>query len=109
MADRARIDGEGFEGGHQRGRAREVHRPLGMGHARNRERKKSGGDCADGREKSGFEGMLRLLIGERYGQPITNDIESEETAESIHFAPPLTWVSAMAQSYGGIGAASNEF
>ena len=38
--DRARIDGEGLEGCHQRGRPGEVHRPLGMGHARKRERKK---------------------------------------------------------------------
>jgi len=29
--------------------------------------------------------------------------------ESIHFAPPLTQASALGQSYGGFGAASNEF
>jgi hypothetical protein len=42
--------------------------------------------------------VIRLPIGERHGQPIATGIESEETAESIHFAPPLTWASAMAQS-----------
>jgi hypothetical protein len=53
--------------------------------------------------------VIRLPIGERDRRPIATGVESEETAESIHFAPPLTCVSAMAQSYGGIGAASNDF
>jgi hypothetical protein len=59
--------------------------------------------------QQGFEGELRLPVGKQSEQPIATGFESEETAESIHFAPPLTCVSAMAQSYGGIGAASNDF
>jgi len=80
-----------------------------MGHAGKRECKKGWSHRADGIEKRGFESVIRLPIGKQDGQPITSGIESEETAESIHFAPPLTCVSAMAQSYGGIGAASNDF
>jgi hypothetical protein len=70
--DRARIDGERAEGRHQRGRPGEVHRPLGVGHARKRERKKGRSHRADGREKSGFEIVIRLPIGKRHGQPITS-------------------------------------
>jgi len=80
-----------------------------VGHAREREYKKGRSHRADGREKSGFESVIRLPIGEQNRRPIASGIESEETAESIHFAPPLTCMSAMAQSYGGIGAASNDF
>ena len=69
-----------------------------MGNACERERKKGGSHRADGQEKGGFEGVFRLPKGKRDVQPITSGIESEETAESIHFAPPLTWASAMAQS-----------
>ena len=61
-----------------------------MGHARERERKKGRGHRADGCEKRGFESVIRLPIGERNRRPITSGIESEETVESIHFAPPLT-------------------
>ena len=96
--DRARIDGEGFEGGHQRGRAGEVHRPLGMGHADKRERKKGWSHRADGREKCGFEGLSRQPVGGRNEQPITTGVASEDTSESIHFAPPLTQASALGQS-----------
>jgi hypothetical protein len=62
-----------------------------MGHTGKRERKKGRSHRADGREKRGFESMIRLPISERDRRPIAIGIESEETAESIHFAPPLTW------------------
>jgi hypothetical protein len=71
-----------------------------MDNACKRERKKGRCHRADGREKRGFESVIRSPIGERNNRPIATGIESEETAESIHFAPPLTCVSAMAQSYG---------
>jgi hypothetical protein len=80
-----------------------------MGHASKGERKKGRSHRADGREKRGFEGVSQLPISERDRRPIATGIESEETAESIHFAPPLTCMSAMAQSYGGIGSTSNDF
>jgi hypothetical protein len=47
--------------------------------------------------------------GEWNWQPIATGVASEYALESIHFAPPLTWASALAQSYGGFEAASNEF
>jgi tetratricopeptide (TPR) repeat protein len=89
--DRARVNGEGFEGSHQRGRPGEVHRPLGVGNARERECKKGGSHRTDGREKRGFEGVFSLPVSRQNRRPIATGIESEETAESIHFAPPLTW------------------
>jgi hypothetical protein len=53
--------------------------------------------------------LSRQPVGGRNKQPITTGVASEDTAESIHFAPPLTQASALGQSYGGFGAASNEF
>ena len=82
---------------HKRLCAGEVHRSLGVGNARKRKRKEGWSHCADGRVQQGFEGELRLPVGKQSEQPIATGFESEETAESIHFAPPLTCVSAMAQ------------
>jgi hypothetical protein len=39
-----------------------------------------------------FEGAFGLSIGRPNSQPNGSLIQSEETAESIHFAPPLTSV-----------------
>ena len=79
-----------FEGGHQRGRAREVHRSLGMGHASNRKSEQVGSHRADGRQAGCTEGSYRPLDGGRCRLPIASGVESESTAESIHFAPSLT-------------------
>jgi hypothetical protein len=80
-----------------------------MGHASNRKGEQGGSHRADGRQAGCTEGAYRPLDGGRCRLPIASGVESEETAESIHFAPPLTWASAMAQSYGCFRSTSNAF
>jgi hypothetical protein len=61
-----------------------------MCHTREGKGKKGGSHHTDGMDEGLFEGMFRPPIGRPNEQPKGSLIQSGETAESIHFAPPLT-------------------
>jgi len=88
--DSTRINRKSFEGCHQRLCPGEVHRSLSVRHTREGKSYESGCDRADGVGKGLFERTFRPPIGRPNEQPKGSLIQSGKTAESIHFAPPLT-------------------